>query len=322
MNALLEYITFERNNINNFAKETLSDYYDADLFDKLLDVYLNDRYYNYNGYKAENLNESIFKDLKGELSKLVVGVDQDVKKKLKEMYVFFYYVMMFDGVIEVSDKKLVNMLSKYRDELFNETDLIYKDNISKYIEKVKDKRKDFVNFFKGDEFTLKKRNTSSDHVFDIELKHKIDFPKIYSEFAIDRVFNTGNINEEKLVVLYYMISSIIIKDIKKCVYDNYYLLEFAPSIFENKEKFSSLLGIIDNDLFRNTTYFKVSFKDYSRYSGSIKDMIKIGYKFVLECDDEDLQDDSFVLSSMFDYIIVDETSGYIKEENKNIIYIK
>ena len=38
MNALKEYINFEKNNINNFAKEVLSDYYDEDLFNKLLNI--------------------------------------------------------------------------------------------------------------------------------------------------------------------------------------------------------------------------------------------------------------------------------------------
>ena len=322
MNALFEYVNFERNNINNFAKETLSDYYDEELFNKLLNVYVNSRYYNYNNYSIETLNDNILKDLKGELSKLIVGVEKDVKKKLKEMYIVFYYVMMFDGVIKVSEAKLVNILSKYRDELFNQSDPIFKENIAKFIEKTKNKRNDFINFFKSDDFALKKRSTSNDNVFDITLNHKIDFPKIYSEFAIDRVYNSGNINEDKLVVLYYMISSIIIKDIKKCVFNNFYLLEFAPSLFENKEKFTNTLEIIDNDMFRNEVYFKISFKDYSKYGGSVKDLIKIGYKFVLECNDEDLKGDSFVLSSMFDYIIVDKDSKYINENNKNIIYIK
>ena len=322
MNALFEYVNFERNNINNFAKEILSNYYDEELFNKLLNVYVNSRYYNYNNYSGNNLNDNILKDLKTELSKLVVGVEKDVKKKLKEMYIVYYYVMMFDGVIRVSDTKLVNILSKYRNELFNQNDPIFKENITRFIEKTKNKRNDFINFFKSDDFSIKRKATSNDNVFDITLKHKIDFPKIYSEFSIARVYNTGNINEDKLVVLYYMISSIIIKDIKKCIYNNFYLLEFAPSLFENKEKFTQTLEIIDNDMFRNETYFKINFKDYSKYAGSVKDLIKIGYKFVLECDDEDLKDDSFVLSSMFDYIIVDKESSYINEDNKNIIYIK
>ena len=322
MNALFEYVNFERNNINNFAKEILSDYYDEELFNKLLNVYVNSRYYNYNNYSGNDLNDNILKDLKSELSKIVVGVEKDVKKKLKEMYIVYYYVMMFDGVIRVSDAKIVNILSKYRNELFNQNDPIFKENITKFIEKTKNKRNDFINFFKSDDFSIKRRSTSNEHVFDITLNHKIDFPKIYSEFAIDRVYNTGNIGEDKLIVLYYMISSIIIKDIKKCIYNNYYLLEFAPSLFENKEKFSKTLEIIDNDMFRNEIYFKINFKDYSKYAGSVKDLIKIGYKFVLECEDDDLKDDSFVLSSMFDYIIVDKESKYIDEDNKNIIYIK
>ena len=38
MNVLDKYIKFERNNINQFAKEVLSDYYDEEYFSKLLNI--------------------------------------------------------------------------------------------------------------------------------------------------------------------------------------------------------------------------------------------------------------------------------------------
>jgi len=322
MNALSEYINFERNNINNFAKETLSEYYDEELFNKLLNIYVNARYYNYENYPGNGLSDAILKDLKGELSKLIIGVEKETKKKLKEMYMIFYYVMMYDDVISITDKKLVNVLSTYRNELFGENDILFKGEIAKFIEGSNNKRKQFVNFFRSEDFSIKRRGTSNEHVFDITLKHKIDFPKIYSEYAVDRVFNTGNINEDKLEVLYYMISGIIIKDIKKCIFNNYYLIEFAPSLLNNKEKFSKIMEVIDNDLFRSQTYFKISFDDYSNFAGSIKDLIKAGYKFVIECEDEDLEEDNFVLSSIFDYIVVNKNSKYLSEGNKNIIFIK
>jgi hypothetical protein len=82
------------------------------------------------------------------------------------------------------------------------------------------------------------------------------------------------------------------------------------------------MEVIDNDLFRSQTYFKISFDDYSNFAGSIKDLIKVGYKFVIECEDEDLEEDNFVLSSIFDYIVVNKNSKYLSEGNKNIIFIK
>ena len=322
MNALNQYIDFEKNNICNFAKEILSNYYDEELFGKILNVYVNCRYYNYDNYSPDTISDDILKKLKGELEKLIVGVEKDTKKQLKEMYLVFYYVMMFDGTITVNPNKLVSSLVKFRKELFNESDMIFKENIEKMISSTKNKRKQFINLFRSEDFDIKRKSTSNPNVFDITLKHKIEFPKIYSEFAIDRVYNTGTVMEDKLMVLYYIVCSIIIKDIGKCIYDNYYLLEFAPSLFENKEKLTNTLDIIDNDIFRDKVYFKMTYEDYGKYVNNVKDMIKIGYKFVLECNDEDLKDDSFVLSSMFDYLIVNKNSDYISDKNKNIIFIK
>ena len=322
MKAINDYINIEKTNINNFAKEILSTYYDEELFNKILNVYINCRYYNYESFAPTTFNDDILHALKKELEKLLIGTEPEVKQKLKEMYLIYYYIFMFDGLIQAPDKKLVTLLSQYRDKLFDEQDMLFKENIEKIIRTTNEKRKQFINMFKSEDFEIKRKGTSDDKVFDIVLNHKIEFPKLYSEFAIDRVFTTGNVNEDKLLVLYYIVSGVIIKDIKKCIYDNYYLIEFAPSLFENKEKLSATLEVIDNDIFRDHIYFKMSFEDYSKYSGNVKDMIKLGYKFVLICTDEDLKDDNFVLSSMFDYIVVDKNSIYLSDSNKNIIYIK
>ena len=322
MNALNEYINFERNNIINFSKEILSTYYDEELFSKLLDVYIKIRYYNYDNNNSDTIDKVILEALTGELKKLIVKDDKETNKKLKEMYLVFYYVLMFDGVIRTTDKKLVSSINKFRKELFDENDMLFKEKIENMIASVKSKRKQYMNLFKSNDFEVKGKSTSVSNVFDLKLKHKIDFPKIYSEYAIERVYNTGNISEDKLKVLYYLTCSIIIKNVNRCIYDNYYLVEFAPSLFDNKDKLASTLDIVDNDIFKDKVYFKIDYKDYGKYTSNVKDMIKLGYKFILKCEDEDLKDDSFIISSMFDYILVNKDSTYLSDGNKNIICIK
>ncbi len=321
MNAINEYINFEKSNIILFAKEVLSEYYDEEMFEKLLTTYVESRYYNYNNFCKKTLSEDIFGELKKTLTRLVEGTDKDTKKKLKEMYVIFYYVMIFDGVIDVDEKKLVSLLCSYRLELFDLEDMIFKENMFKLLANVARKRKEFFSTFKCEDFEINRSSTSNINITDIVLRHRINFPKIYSEYAVDRVFNTGIINEDKTMVLYYLTSYYIMKDIKDCEFDDYYLLDFPCSLFENRDKLETLLEIVDNDIFRNQTIFKISYDDYGKYINNVKDMMREGYKFALIANDEELKDNNLVLTTIFEYIIVDKDSAHLNESDK-MIYIK
>ena len=323
MNVLDKYIKFEKNNINQFAKEVLSDYYDEEIFAKFLNVYIDNRYYNFYGDELTNLEENIFDQLKKTLTKLIEGVDLATRDKITEMYVLFNYILCFDEVNILNDKTLVRLLCDYRRELFGITDTIFQENISKFINSTRKKREKFFEFFHSDDFYIKRYTTSKPNVIDIELDHHINFSKLYSDYAIDRVFDSGAIGEDKLLVEYYLMTSIIIKDVRECIYNNYYLLEFASSLFENREKLDNLLTIAEDDCFKNQTIFKITFDDYVKYGGKIKDMIREGYKFAIFVHDEEINDDDFILFSIFEYIIVNQNSKYCNnmEENDKIITI-
>ncbi|MBR1385921.1 MAG: hypothetical protein IJ568_03725 [Bacilli bacterium] len=317
MNMLDEYIKFEKNNISLFAKEVLADYYDEEIFAKLLNTYIENRYYNFYSDIDLNLEENIFDHLSKTLEKLVEGVDLDTKSKINEMYLLFNYILCFDEVNIINDKTLVRLLCDYRRELFSMNDTIFQSNISKFIDSTRKKREKFFDYFHTDDFYIKKYMTSKENVIDIELNHKIKFPKLYSEYAIDRVFSTGDINEDRLFVEYYLITNVIIRDIRACIYDNYYLIEFATSLFDNKEKYEKLLNVASDDCFKNQTVMKITYNDYVKHNGNVKDMIRDGFKFAILIRDDDVKEEDFLLLDIFEYIIVNKNSKYCNTSEKN-----
>ena len=317
MNMLDEYIKFDKNNISLFAKEVLADYYDEEIFAKLLNTYIENRYYNFYSDIDLNLEENIFDHLSKTLEKLVEGVDLDTKSKINEMYLLFNYILCFDEVNIINDKTLVRLLCDYRRELFSMNDTIFQSNISKFIDSTRKKREKFFDYFHTDDFYIKKYMTSKENVIDIELNHKIKFPKLYSEYAIDRVFSTGDINEDRLFVEYYLITNVIIRDIRACIYDNYYLIEFATSLFDNKEKYEKLLNVASDDCFKNQTVMKITYNDYVKHNGNVKDMIRDGFKFAILISDDDVKEEDFLLLDIFEYIIVNKNSKYCNTSEKN-----
>jgi hypothetical protein len=50
-------------------------------------------------------------------------------------------------------------------------------------------------------------------------------------------------------------------------------------------------------------------------------MMREGYKFALIANDEELKDNNLVLTTIFEYIIVDKDSAHLNESDK-MIYIK
>ncbi len=324
MNVLEEYIKFEKKNISTFAKEVLTEeYFDDELFEKLLNSYVSVRYYGFYIDHSKKLEESILEELKKTTAKIAQGADEETKTKIKNMYLMFGYIMAYDGVLPENDKKLVSSLCNFRIKLFSICDMIFPENMNKLLSKTKKKRKDFYNFFKSNEFSVKRKNTSKDNVYRVIMKYKIKFPKLYSEYAIDRVFYSGTINEDRLQVMYYLVGNIIMKDINKCIYDNYYLIDFASSLFENKDKLEALIKIIDNDAFKSQSIFIVSYNDFAKYGTNIKDMIKEGCKFALNVGEEDISGDP-LLFELFEYILVPQDSDYCNKKNVNdkIIYEK
>lgn len=323
MNALKEYINFEKNNINVFAKEVLSDYYDEELFNKLLNTYIDNRYYNLYGDENSSVEDTIFEHLKKRLTKLMEGVDEETKNKLTEMYVIFNYILCFDGVNVMNDKTLIRLLCDYRKDLFGISDTIFQESITKLINSVREKRDGFFQLFDTKDFGLTISSTSKDNIYDVEIDHNVEFPKLYSEFAINRVFNTDDINEDKLFVEYYLITKVIINNVKACVFNNNYMLELAPSLFENKERFAELLTIASDDCFKNQTTFKISYETYAKYANEIKNMIRDGYRFAIYIEDEEVEENDFILFNIFDLIIVNKNSKYCKqmEDNDKIIIV-
>ncbi len=322
MNVLEEYIKFEKNNITSFVREVLTDeFFDEEIFNKYLESYVNVRYYGYYVDNTKELKDFICIELNKITSKLIDGESEEGLNKINAIAQVFNLIMVYDGVLEENEKKYISDICNYRIKLFGSCDMLFKENINKMILQTKKKRKDYFNFFKSDNFYINRKETSNEHVFKVVMKYKLDFPKLYSRYAIDRVFYNGTINEDRLPVLYYLVGNIIMKDINKCIYNNQYLIDFATSLFENKEKMESIMKVTESEAFKNQTVLMINYLDFAKYGNIIKDMIKEGYKFALVLEDEDISNDALIFE-LFEYILVPNGSSYCnrKSVNDKIIY--
>lgn len=322
MNMLEEYLNFEKNNITLFAKEILSEYFDETIFTALLNIYVENRYYNYYSENDLTFDDNIMNHLEKAFISLTEDMDKETKSKVIENYLVFNFILYYDGVSYIEDPIFFSLLKKYRMKLFNLEDNLFQENIAKFIYNSDRKREKFYKIFETKDFYLDVTSTSNENVKDIVLKYSINFPKIYSEYAIDRVFESTGITEDKMFVEYQLVTLNILKDIKNCSFDTNYLLEFPVSLFENKEGLKSLLDTFSNDCFKNQSVFKIKYEDYCKYGNDIKEMIRDGYLLAIELDEEEEIED-LIIFNIFKYIIVDKDSKYCNNKaiNDKIIIV-
>ncbi len=321
MNMLDEFLNFEKNNITLFAKEVLSDYFNEQVFSELLNTYVDNRYYNYYSDNDISFEDNIMNRVEKTFINATEGIDEFEKKKIIENYLVYNFILYFDGVLYTDESIFNALLKKYRKKLFNVDDALFQENISKFIYNTNKKREKFYKIFDTKDFFLNESITSLDNVVDIELKHNINFPKIYSDYAIDRVFESSSISEDKMFVEYQLVTRNILKDIKDCNFDKNYLVEFSDSLFENKEGLKKLLETFNNDCFKSQAIFKIKYEDYCKYGNDVKDMIKEGFNLAMELDEEEVED--LFVFNMFKYIMVDKNSKYCTNKviNDKIIIV-
>ena len=134
------YVNFEKNNITLFAKQVLStDYYEEETFSKLLDIYMENRYYNFYSDEATPFEERIFNHLRKAVMKLSEGQDDNTKARLAEMFTVFNYVLCLDGVKTITYKTLVRLVSEYHRNLYSLEDVtLFREEMTKLLKEIEE----------------------------------------------------------------------------------------------------------------------------------------------------------------------------------------
>ncbi len=306
LNVMQAYMDFKKNIICDYASLVLEKYYKKQTFSKLANTYVKIRY--------EDLDSELVKthEPKKVISILNTHLISKAKKLLKkdkdfaleQMLYFFGFVYQLDNIVSVDDEILLSKINEYRKNTLNFVALSKNSFLG--IKKDHDKR--LANFYKQFEdnyFALDVKKTSSKVVRDVKLTHSVPMSKLYSDYAIDNVFNNGVVGENKLFIEYYMTALRVLRDAEYYEFNRQYMVEFNPEIIVKEEKIRRLLNIIDNDLMKDKISLKITYTDYLNNKDKITKIIKKGYSFTLVIDDKyEYLDNELLLCNLFRYVII------------------
>lgn len=293
-NLMDEYIDFTSKKIKKYMKIILRSKYDEEVVQEFLKTYINSRYYNINEESSRAFYLKITDSLNRKQESLKTKVDKEKLEILEPVKQIFTYMLFFDNVRKIENfktidsiKEVIVKLLEYCEQslglksqesiinsLYNEvsSDLLDKDI--------------YLDNFETDDFILNFEKTNEyENVYYTKLDYNIKVPSIYSDEAIEKVFNSGTVAENKLVVEYELLSVVTIRDILSGNFKDKYIAEFNNSLFKKTQKLDSILTILDNQALQDKIYITITYRDLMKNKELIQGYVRDGFNFAIELDD-------------------------------------
>ncbi len=301
MSSTEKYFKFFKNFIRDYSKLVLSSLYKSSLIKDLTTEYINIRYYNLYDQKYKNNSKNLQYYLENKCKELLDTYDKDLISK--SLY-FIWYITYLDNINDCDNiSDLIESIIDNRKKVLSYDDDI-KGQLSDLIKLFIKTKEEFFSLFESKEFILNDEKTNNNKVFIESIDYNIKFPKIYSIYSINKVFNTGVINENINFILYNMVANKILQNVLYNIYDIYYIVSFPLSIIEKKDKLSRLFEIIDNDMIKNNIVINIKYSDYEKNKELFNEYISNGYNLSLELDDSfEYTEKNLIWLSIFKFIL-------------------
>ena len=196
-------------------------------------------------------------------------------------------------------------------KLVEEDTLEVQENIDKY------NSEDF-------DLEIKKISSTNKEFYRVKLIYNFEFPKIFSQEAIDEVYNTDIIGEDRLFVEYPMIVNTTLIDILNGVFNKYYIVDFSVDLLKKTKKLEQMLQILENQAAQDKIIFEIGFEDFKDNKTDVFKLIKRGFGFALKTNSDMpvFTLDELKILDIFDCIIVDpEDVNKGKYKKKKVIEI-
>lgn len=317
-NIFEEYIKLTKEQIKEYMKMVLERNYKAAYCELFLERYINIRYYNYYENEFyESTRRKILEHFKMVSDEIAINNIED-REIIEIMRVFFYYVLYFDNVVYYKDLRTkISQIAKSKKRVFKkEIARDFEENLYQIIVKYMNQKEDLLKKYESDKFYLKLTNYPDKlRVYRVNLKfNNIKFPLEYSDFAINKAFQTGLIGEDRLVVEYNLIALQILKDILKLNFKKKYILEFAESLLSKPKKIKSVLSIINNSAIQDKISLKIKYEEFVKNKEIVYEIMRDGFRITIILDNSFEANFRNVESlKMFDFVIINSNLKHYED---------
>lgn len=330
INLANKYIELTKKEIISYLKLVFGNKFVKKYSDVYIKKYIEIRYYNFYDYDTNRtLRKKILDNLRDLSEELCIDNIED-REIIDQMCVFFYYVLYFDNISRTKNmEQTIEKIYRLRKRVLEKDDEEFKEELYKITKEYKKQKEKLLDKFDSNEFFIKLTNYPNKlNVYRVNLKFNIKFPLVYSEFAINKAFNVGLINEDKLLIEYYLVANKVLKDVLRQNFTKEYILEFTDKLLDKPNKLKNLLNIIENNAIKDKVSIKIKYESFISYKDKIYDLMRNGYKITIILDNSFKPDYKSIESlATFKYVIINKDLKNYKEiisykkRIKNIIEI-
>ena len=307
VNIMKQYINLTTKQINSYMKIVFGNKFNKKYCDSYTQSYLSMRYNNLDDNNTNlTARKNILEKLKRTQDDLEISNIED-RDMIENMRVFFYYILYFDNVVHYKDLyKKIQKIERLRKKILGKEDESFVDKLYENVLFYIEEKQKLLKKFDTDVFFLKFSNyEDSQEAYRVNLKYNIKFSEEFSNYAIERAFNQGIINEDRLLVEYYLTTIHVMKDILKANFKKQYILEFNHKLLKKSKKLKSLLNIIDNGIIQEKVSLKIRYEYFLENKEMVFELMQQGYRFTI------ILDNSFEANykniedlNMFKYVII------------------
>ena len=297
--------------IKAFTKAFFAELYNEEISNFFINRYIQSRIYNEVESDQRYFYKRISKSLDAEIhtiKKEIKHVDDKLLKNIVNMYEFIYYI---DGLRKISDlRTFTREICATRRSKFEYSPIKGLDaRLYKLIKNYLDQKAALLKEVESDDFTLNiQKYILVDNTYRVDLDYNFKVPYIYSKQIVEEVYNEGIVKEDKLIIEYLQLVAVCIDDINKGNFEKKYIVDFAITIFQKKNKMRQTFKIIEDEAIQDKIYLRLKYKELMDNKERIYELIKEGYKFVVVIDNEFKPTlTEFKKLDMFEYIIVPTT---------------
>ena len=294
------YFNYIENSLYTYFKFLLGKDYKYKIVRLFIEKYIDVRYYNNSIYKDKNLADKLGKEFKL-IAKELIKEDEEDSDLIKNICALFGYVLYFDDYCDYAD--LGVLVDSLFDEEYVKVSPDIKGEFTSFIKETISKKEAYHNLFRTNNFKLEYKRLKRNLV-KVNINNSIEISKLYSDYAKDKAFNEGIINEDKRYVLIRMLSEEILLNSIKGDYSLKYVIDLPESFFDKQKKFKRLISMLDNDLIKDHISLKVTYEEYIRNKDIINNSISSGINYSLELDNT--FDNDFNCFVLFKNVIVYE----------------
>ena len=311
------YIKYFEDFLLNYYRIILGSGYDKKIVMPFIEKYVDVRYYNNSIYsKGYSFINKLNAELKN-VAKEIIKQDNDLENEVKEIFTLFGYILYID---DCSEYDSLNSLIKTISEdinLSNEKQEELKKAISDFIKS----RKDFFAVYEDKNFNIDLKRVARS-VKKAEIKQNCKLSPIYSEWAIDKAYNSGTVLENKQYLLYLMLSGYILKNTIELNFSEQYIVDFPESLFTKEKKINKYTKVLDNNVVKPRVHFRINYSTYTKNKDKINAFINNGFNVAIVLDDT--YDENLKILDIFSYVFIYEKYEYydIVIENKDRINAK